>query len=56
MGLIVTNSLIVRGKAELTSLEKTGRAAQYVRMSTDKQRNSTQNQAQPSPPMPRNTT
>ncbi|MEY9182363.1 recombinase family protein [Bradyrhizobium sp. USDA 313] len=39
------NALIVRPGSELLSPTKTGRAAQYVRMSTDHQRYSTQNQA-----------
>jgi DNA invertase Pin-like site-specific DNA recombinase len=38
----MANSLIVRGRSELAT--NTGRAAQYVRMSTDHQRYSTQNQ------------
>ncbi len=40
----MANSLVVRGTTELAR-DKTGRAAQYVRMSTDLQRYSTQNQA-----------
>ena len=41
----MANSLVVRGTTELARIDKTGRAAQYVRMSTDLQRYSTQNQA-----------
>src|SRR3954463_7519408 len=41
----MANSLIVRGRSELVPPTSTGRAAQYVRMSTDHQRYSTQNQA-----------
>ncbi len=41
----MANSLIVRGRTELARLERVGRAAQYVRMSTDLQRYSTENQA-----------
>jgi hypothetical protein len=41
----MTNALIVRPRSDLLSPTRTGRAAQYVRMSTDHQRYSTQNQA-----------
>ncbi|MHC2462114.1 recombinase family protein [Bradyrhizobium embrapense] len=41
----MANALIVRPRSDLLSATKTGRAAQYVRMSTDHQRYSTQNQA-----------
>jgi len=39
------NSLIIRGQSGLVPPTSTGRAAQYVRMSTEHQRYSTQNQA-----------
>jgi DNA invertase Pin-like site-specific DNA recombinase len=41
----MTNALIVRPRSDLLSPISAGRAAQYVRMSTDHQRYSTQNQA-----------
>lgn len=41
----MTHALIVRPRSELLSPTRDGRAAQYVRMSTDHQRYSTQNQA-----------
>ncbi|MBR1124544.1 recombinase family protein [Bradyrhizobium lablabi] len=41
----MTNSLIVRGPSALVPPTSAGRAAQYVRMSTDHQRYSSQNQA-----------
>ena len=41
----MTNALIVRPRSDLLSPTSAGRAAQYVRMSTDHQRYSTQNQA-----------
>ncbi|MGY4334523.1 DNA invertase Pin-like site-specific DNA recombinase [Bradyrhizobium sp. LB7.2] len=41
----MANALIVRPRADVLSPTRTGRAAQYVRMSTDHQRYSTQNQA-----------
>ncbi|UQD96763.1 recombinase family protein [Bradyrhizobium japonicum] len=41
----MANALIVRPRADVLSPRRTGRAAQYVRMSTDHQRYSTQNQA-----------
>src|SRR5258705_1582215 len=41
----MANSLIVRRTTEPARFKRTGRAAQYVRMSTDLQRYSTQNQA-----------
>ena len=41
----MASSLIVRGRSDLVPPSRVGRAAQYVRMSTDHQRYSTQNQA-----------
>ena len=41
----MANALIVRPRSDLSSPTSAGRAAQYVRMSTDHQRYSTQNQA-----------
>lgn len=41
----MANALILRPRADVLSPTRTGRAAQYVRMSTDHQRYSTQNQA-----------
>src|SRR5258705_13924338 len=41
----MANSLIVRRTTEPARFKRTGRAAQYVRMSTDLQWYSTQNQA-----------
>src|ERR1700685_1320459 len=41
----MANALIVRPKSDLLSPTSAGRAAQYVRMSTDHQRYSVQNQA-----------
>src|SRR4051794_3093857 len=41
----MVNALIVRPRSDLLSPTRAGRAAQYVRMSTDHQRYSTQNQA-----------
>jgi DNA invertase Pin-like site-specific DNA recombinase len=41
----MANALIVRPRSDLLSVKSGGRAAQYVRMSTDHQRYSTQNQA-----------
>uniref|UniRef100_UPI003F652FA7 recombinase family protein n=1 Tax=Rhizobium lupini TaxID=136996 RepID=UPI003F652FA7 len=41
----MANALILRRRADVLAPTKTGRAAQYVRMSTDHQRYSTQNQA-----------
>ena len=41
----MANSLVVRSRTDLVSPSRAGRAAQYVRMSTDHQRYSTQNQA-----------
>lgn len=41
----MANALIVRPRTDLLSSTSAGRAAQYVRMSTDHQRYSTQNQA-----------
>ncbi|MBR0916131.1 hypothetical protein [Bradyrhizobium japonicum] len=41
----MANALIVRPRADVLAPPRTGRAAQYVRMSTDHQRYSTQNQA-----------
>jgi Resolvase, N terminal domain/Ku70/Ku80 beta-barrel domain len=41
----MANALIVRPRSNLLFLTSAGRAAQYVRMSTDHQRYSTQNQA-----------
>ncbi|WP_051310735.1 recombinase family protein [Bradyrhizobium sp. Cp5.3] len=41
----MANALIVRPRTDLLSPTRAGRAAQYVRMSTDHQRYSTQNQA-----------
>lgn len=43
--LAMTNALIVRSRSDLLAPTSAGRAAQYVRMSTDHQRYSTQNQA-----------
>jgi len=40
----MVNALVVR-KTQLPTLQKTFRAAQYVRMSTDNQRHSIENQA-----------
>src|SRR5579872_883818 len=41
----MANALIVRPQSDVLSVKSAGRAAQYVRMSTDHQRYSTQNQA-----------
>ena len=41
----MANALIIRPRSDLLSPANAGRAAQYVRMSTDNQRYSTQNQA-----------
>jgi hypothetical protein len=41
----MVNALIVRPRSDLLSPSRAGRAAQYVRMSTEHQRYSTQNQA-----------
>src|SRR4051812_47098935 len=41
----MANALIIRPRADVLSPTRSGRAAQYVRMSTDHQRYSTQNQA-----------